>query len=71
MIYLYFKKRKKKVFLQNQRCFANQPKFRADVFNYYQNECKECGINLFLDALNIIPVENYGTDNKEIILNFM
>ncbi len=59
-----FQKRKKKNILAKSRA-NNQPKFRADVFNYYQNECAVCGIKLFLDAAHIIPVENYGTDNKE------
>ena len=59
-----FQKRKKKSISAKSRA-NNQPKFRADVFNYYQNECVVCGINLFLDAAHIIPVENYGTDNKE------
>ena len=59
-----FQKRKKKSISAKSRA-NNQPKFRADVFNYYQNECAVCGINLFLDAAHIIPVENYGTDNKE------
>ena len=59
-----FQKRKKKNILAKSRA-NNQPKFRADVFNYYQNECAVCGIKLFLDAAHIIPIENYGTDNKE------
>lgn len=59
-----FQKRKKKNISAKSRA-NNQPKFRADVFNYYQNECAVCGIKLFLDAAHIIPVENYGTDNKE------
>ena len=43
----------------------NQPKFRSDVFNYYNNECAVCGINLFLDAAHIIPVKNRGIDHKK------
>ena len=59
-----FQKRKQKNISTKSRA-NNQPKFRADVFNYYQNECAVCDIKLFLDAAHIIPVENNGTDNKE------
>jgi len=59
-----FEKRNKKNSLSKIRA-NNQPKFRSDVFKYYENECAVCGLNLFLDAAHIIPVEKNGTDNKE------
>ena len=43
----------------------NQPKFRADVFRYYENKCAVCEIKLFLDAAHIIPVAYNGKDVKK------
>ena len=68
--YLFFEKRNKKNSLSKIRA-NNQPKFRSDVFKYYENECAVCGLNLFLDAAHIIPVEKNGTDNKENGLNIL